>query len=286
MSEHLPLWSQNVVFLSGEMDYLDELGSRLLKAIRDHVHVFMSDEKSSRFLIIADGSGEKTTQLVRDIVYDFFHCTKVPIMAKLKNCENLLSPEDTICFFEKTFTWRVYSRDEKTPEEIQNILFEFVSNDPNKTSGGSNYLFDLIGAQKHEAYFVCKLSAIRPFLSICDRVHDGKREVCLLSPFPAYVDLTEKQFNALKELYHALGKDCSKTPGVDRDYLSSVEVVTKAGYSKNNPDNTLQKLRSNHLVYRKPIESDNNHPSFQYRITDDGIFTMFRVSIFKQWDIF
>ena len=54
MSEHLPLWSQNVVFLSGDMDYLKELESRLLMAISDHVHVFMSDEKKSRFLIIAD----------------------------------------------------------------------------------------------------------------------------------------------------------------------------------------------------------------------------------------
>ena len=285
MSEHLPLWSQNVVFLSGDMDYLKELESRLLMAISDHVHVFMSDEKKSRFLIIADGSGEKTTQLVRDITYDYFHCTRAPTIAKLKNCDNFLSPEDTIRFFEKTFTWRVYSRDEKTPEEIQNILFEFVSTDPNQTSDGSGYLFDLIGAQKHEAYFVCKLSAIRPFFSICDRVHDGIRDVCILNPFPAYVDLTEKQFNALKELYHALEKHCSETPGVDCGYLSSVEVVTKAGYSKNNPDNTLQKLRSNYLVYRKPIPSDNNHSSFQYRITDDGIFTMFRVSVYHHWDI-
>lgn len=257
----------------------------MLKAISNHVHVFMSDKKKSRFLIIADGSGTEITELVRDVVYSFFHLTRVPIRMALKDCEFLLSPEETECFFRKTFTWRVFSREEKTPEEMQNILFEFVSNDPNQTFGGSSYLFDLIGAQKHEAYFVCKLSAIRPFFSICDCVHDGIRDVCMLNPFPAYVDLTEKQFNALKELYHALGKYCSKTPGVDRGYLSSVEVVTKAGYSKNNPDSSLEKLRSNHLVYRKPIQSDNNHPSFQYRITDDGVFTMFRVSVYHHWDI-
>lgn len=285
MSEHLPLCSQNVVFLSGGMDYLKELESRLLKAISNHVHVFMSDRKRSRFLIVADGSGENARQLIRKVVQDFFCCSRLPTRACLNDCESLLSPEDTYEFFERTFTWMVYSREEKTPKEIQNILFEFVSSDPNQITGGSNYLFDLIGAQKHEAYFVCKLSAIRPFFSICDYVTDGKKDVCILDPFPAYVDLTEKQFNALKVLYHALGKHCSKTPGVDCGYLSSVEVVTKAGYSKNNPDSSLEKLRFNRLVCRKPIQSDNNHSSFQYMITDDGIFTMFRVSIFHQWDI-
>lgn len=311
MSEHQPLCSQTVVFLDGNVDYLKELESRFLKALSDQVHFFSSNLERSRFLIIADGPPGGKQRLIRDVIRDFYDdgtITQRNLDKIRKTGKSSMPPKPTekrqsrmmsedvqhISFIsghkldlvKDRFTWKVYSRDDRTPEEIEKILFDFVTSDPNRSSGGSQFLFNLIGAKKHEVFFVCKLSAIRPIYSLCEYEGSERNETtCLLEPFPSYVNLNERQFKMLNALYSTFKRSSPDDPNADPGFLSAPETAKRSGYSNSNPTEPLRYLVSSGLVEMKRTDAGTNQSHNQYRISDDGIFMLYRVANVKGWSV-
>lgn len=311
MSEHKPLCSQTVMFLDGNVDYLKKLESRFLKALHDQIHFFSSSKERSRLLIIADGNTDGKQMLLRDVIQDFHGCETITrrnidriwregmLFMSPESDENKLSCESSdevkqplitsdynSNIIKDRFTWKVYSRDDRTPEEIEKILFDFVTSDPNRSSGGSQFLFDLIGAKKHEVFFVCKLSAIRPIYSLCEYEDNERNETtCLLKPFPPYVNLNERQFKMLNALYSTSKKSDPDDPNADPGFLSASEAVRRSGYSDSNPTEPLRYLVSSGLVRKERTNAGTNQPHNQYRISDDGIFMLYRVANVKGWSV-
>ncbi len=285
MPESTPLCNTIITFLKGDMNCLDELKTKFYRALSDSVHLFAPDKEGNRFIVIADGDGAGIQHTLKQVLSDFYEKTQLrSIYKKIQECDAPpLVPldDDHKKFLKDSFTIKVYSRDDYSSESIEKMLFELVAPDSTGEGDGNDeetapFLFNLIGAKNHEAYYVCKLTAICRAYCICNYTEDegSPGDVRLLQPFPKHCKLSSNEMkilNILKKVYHGL-EEKSIIEGVEEKYLCSHELTERAGISESNPDRALKRIFDQGLVSRKKISVKPHDRSYQYTITDDGLF--------------
>ena len=159
----------------------------------------------------------------------------------------------------------------------ENEEYFVVSNALGKHHEGAsdyNVHFNITNAKPHEAFMMCKLSAIFPLITISEH----KEKIVCMSPFPSFSGIEDSHFEILKVFKRESIHQTNDGPhSSSRGYLTLKDLTGTDTLKGIDCEEVVASLYKRRYLERSPSNvksGKKGHPQYQYKITDDGDFLM------------